>query len=271
MPENVTHETTRLESRAEWGWQARFGISAAFAGFLAVMAQVSFPVPWTPVPFSLMPFALLVAGAAQRPAWAATSVGIYLLAGAIGIPVFAEGSAGWHHLIGNTAGYLFGFVAVSVFVSWYMQARRALLPRRWLMAVTALLGLVMAAGTAAIVRFNGTGTGFDAYGESYTGWTANDSILWVLGFVTIAGLLLGAVAFMRNRGQGHQAANLFLVMLAAIAILHTLGVLGLIAIGGLAPWTAIILGSLVFLPFDILKAGLAVGLTLPFLPEDRHV
>ena len=170
----------------ETGLAARLVLSVGFAGFLAFMGTLSFPVPWTPVPFSMMPLALLVTGAYQRPGYAALSVVLYLLAGGLGAPIYADGESGWRHLIGNTAGYLFGFVVMAAFVSWYMQRRRTLMPTGWATVVLAGLGLLVVAAVAAIIRFAGTGTGFAEYGDDYEAWSVTPSVLWVLAFVTVA-------------------------------------------------------------------------------------
>jgi biotin transporter BioY len=66
-----------------------------------------------------------------------------------------------------------------------------------------------------------------------------------------------------------EALNLYVVLLAAVAIIHLCGVLVLAPTLGLTWTKAVALGSTVFLPFDALKAGAAVALALPFLPT-RH-
>ena len=246
------------------GWPARFGVSLGMAGFLALMAQVSFPLPWTPVPFSMMPFALLVAGAYQRPAWAGLSVLLYLAAGAAGLPVYAGGASGLRHLAGSTAGYLFGFLLVSVLVSAYVRRPRALLPHRLVVALVALLAVALVAAVSVIAWMNATGTGLEAT------WGVGASTLWVLAFVTAASLGVTYVLLRRRRGEATRAANLWLVMLGALLVLHACGV---VVLWALTPHTliqSIALGSVVFLPFDIVKAGLAVAVALPFLPEEHH-
>lgn len=248
------------------GWPVRLAISAGFAGLIALFAAISFPVSWTPVPFSLAPIALLLTGTYQRPGYAALSVVIYLMAAGLGMPIFAEGESGFHHFIGNTAGYLFGFIAVSSMVSWYMQERRRLLPRRWITIMLAGIGALVIGGIVAIIRFTGSGAGFSAYGEEYIAYGMGRSVLWVMVFLVAASTGLGIWAMQRARGQGTHALNLFLVMIAATGVLHFMGVSGLVWIAGLDVVTAIVLGSIVFLPFDILKAALAVALSLPFLP-----
>ena len=64
-----------------------------FAGLTALCAQVAFSVPWTPVPYTLQTFAVLITGVYLRRNDAFLSGCVYLLAGAIGAPVFAEGGS----------------------------------------------------------------------------------------------------------------------------------------------------------------------------------
>lgn len=258
------------------GWPLRLGLSIGMAGFLALMAAISFPLPWTPVPFSMMPFALLVAGGYQRPGYAALSVVIYLLAGAMGAPVYADRSSGWEHLWGPTAGYLFGFILVSAIVSRYMQRRREPLSARWMWGIGGFLGAAVLAGIAAIAWMWSTGNGLAHLDDEVAGtWGVGKTSLWFLMFLTVACAGLALWLLNRSRGDRPQALNLFMVMLGSIVVLHACGVTVLwLAIDELSLIGAIILGSLVFLPFDIVKAGLGVGLTLPFLPsketEDPH-
>src|SRR5687767_15956814 len=77
-----------LAARAR-GWPAKLGLAAGFAGFTALLAQVSLPLPWTPVPLSLVTLAVFLAGTSLGPRWGAASLGLYLLAGALGLHVFA--------------------------------------------------------------------------------------------------------------------------------------------------------------------------------------
>ncbi len=251
-------------------WPARLGLSAAFGGFLMLMGVISFPLPWTPVPFSMMPFGLLVAGAYQRPHWAGLSVLIYLVAGGLGAPVFAGGSSGFGHLIGATGGYLVGYVFVAILIGWYVSQRRRLMPTRWAYALLGLLGLVVAWSLFAIIRFITAGEGLGTYDGELAAWGLGRSILWVLLYLTAAATIVTLWALRRQRGDGNRVLNLFLIFLGSTALLHLCGVIGLVVLGGYPVVTSIVLGSVVFLPFDIIKAGLAVGISLPFLPTEPN-
>lgn len=86
-----------------------------FAALLAAMTAVgaTIAIPVGPVPIVLANLFVLLAGLLLGSRWAMVSMGLYLLVGAIGFPVFAGGTGGMAHLIGPTGGYLFGFVAAA--------------------------------------------------------------------------------------------------------------------------------------------------------------
>jgi biotin transporter BioY len=71
----------------------------------------------------------------------------------------------------------------------------------------------------------------------------------------------------RAHGTPRQRLDLFLVMVAAVALIHLCGVLVLKPVAGLAWNEAVALGSTVFLPFDLAKAGLATAAASVFLPS----
>lgn len=62
-------------------------LTALFAALTAVLAQIQLPIG--PVPFNLAVFGAFLAGMLLEPAWAAASMGVYMLLGVVGIPVFA--------------------------------------------------------------------------------------------------------------------------------------------------------------------------------------
>lgn len=99
--------TTDVAARAASG--ARFWALALLgSAILAASAQVSLPM-W-PVPATLQTLAVLLLGALGGPRLGAASVALYLSQGAMGLPVFANGTGGIAVLAGPTAGYLLGFL-----------------------------------------------------------------------------------------------------------------------------------------------------------------
>lgn len=82
---------------------------------LAVSSKVQ--VPFWPVPMTLQTLAVLMIGATYGVRLAASSLIAYLVAGAVGLPVFASG-AGPAYMAGPTGGYLAGFLIAAVILGW---------------------------------------------------------------------------------------------------------------------------------------------------------
>jgi len=78
---------------------------------MAVGAFLQFPLG--PVPLSLQTFFVLLTGFLFGPAYGALAAALYLLAGAVGLPVFAGGSAGLAKLLGPTGGFLVSFIPMA--------------------------------------------------------------------------------------------------------------------------------------------------------------
>jgi biotin transport system substrate-specific component len=94
-----------------------------FAATMAIAAQIAIPIPGTPVPFTLQPLAVVLAGLWLGPLAGATSMVLYLLAGAVGLPVFSPiGAPGVLRLIGPTGGYLLATPAAAAIAG--LVARR---------------------------------------------------------------------------------------------------------------------------------------------------
>lgn len=121
--------------------------TALFAVLMTVCAWISVPLP---VPFTLQTFAICAAMGVlggRRSTWA---VAVYLLLGAVGLPVFSGFRGGLGALLGTTGGYILGFLAMPL-VYWLVTD---LLGDRLAVSATAMvLGLAVcyAFGTAWFV------------------------------------------------------------------------------------------------------------------------
>ena len=82
---------------------------AVGALLVALAAQFVVPVPLSPVPMTLQPLAVLVVGGLLGAAAGVSALILYIALGAVNLPVFAGGGAGFLHLIGPTGGYLLAF------------------------------------------------------------------------------------------------------------------------------------------------------------------
>ncbi len=81
--------------------------TAAFTGLITLGAWIS--VPFFPVPLTLQTLFVIMAGAVMGR-YGMLPAGLYLLMGALNIPVFHSGTAGIGVLLGPTGGYIIGFV-----------------------------------------------------------------------------------------------------------------------------------------------------------------
>ena len=99
--------------------------------FLA-LAQISIPLPFTPVPITGQTFGVALISLLWGWKLGAGSVGLYLLAGFTGAPIFAQGSHGLN--IGPTSGYLAGLFCASIVMGtladcgWTLKFRSAWFP-----------------------------------------------------------------------------------------------------------------------------------------------
>ena len=72
----------------------------------------------TDIPGTWQTFMVLVFAHATNRWIGLSSVLLYLIIGAFGLPVYAEGSSGWNVLVGNTGGYFLGFAVAAFVVGW---------------------------------------------------------------------------------------------------------------------------------------------------------
>ena len=92
----------------------RMVYAALMAALTAAGAYIAIPIG--PVPIVLQNLFVMLAGLLLGGRWGLISVGVYLLAGAMGLPVFAGGAGGVGKFVGPTGGYLLGFAAAAYLV-----------------------------------------------------------------------------------------------------------------------------------------------------------
>ena len=81
--------------------------AALMAAFTAVAAQITIPIE--PVPFTLQVLAVVLTGLLLGPRYGALAMAIYVLVGAVGVPVFSGLRGGLGVLFGDTGGYLLAY------------------------------------------------------------------------------------------------------------------------------------------------------------------
>ncbi|HSH77808.1 MAG TPA: biotin transporter BioY [Herpetosiphonaceae bacterium] len=87
-----------------------------FSAFVALSARIAIPLPFTEVPLTGQTLAVLLTGGVLGSRRGALALLLYLVEGAIGLPVFAPSAAlppGIGRLLGPTGGYLLSFPLVA--------------------------------------------------------------------------------------------------------------------------------------------------------------
>ncbi len=94
-----------------------------FAAVIAVMAQISIPMPLG-VPMTMQTFAITLAAVVLGAKLSALSSLIYLILGAVGIPVLANFSGGLDKFVGPTGGFLISFPLMAFIIGWGAEHRK---------------------------------------------------------------------------------------------------------------------------------------------------
>ncbi|MEF9497466.1 biotin transporter BioY [Chlamydia sp. 04-14] len=164
--------------------------------FLALLAKITLPLPFTPIPVTFQTLGIYCIGMACSPMIAVSSVIAYLLEGLF-FPVFYSSGYGIATFFGPTAGYLYTFPLVALFIS--------LLYRRFKSPNGYVLASILAAAASIILLFGSLWLAYYFYMMSIT-----DTV------DLIRGLQLGAAPFVIGETlkillvvQGRKALQFF--------------------------------------------------------------
>ena len=94
---------------------------ALMTAVTCVLGPLSIPLPFSPVPISLTNFAIFLAIYVLGMKSGTISFIIYLLLGAIGVPVFSSFRGGLQVLAGPTGGYLIGFIFLALIMGFALD------------------------------------------------------------------------------------------------------------------------------------------------------
>lgn len=176
----LSHEESNLNERA---------ITVVFfAGLTALCAQVAFTMPWSPVPYTLQTFAVLATGVYLRRNDAFASGCLYLIVGALGAPVFAEG--GDTLFSGTTliasGGYLLAFPFASAIIAEGLDRSRQ-------QGVSDLKAQLVC-WTVAMIPVYVIGTAWLAYSYSVDfaqayAWGVEPFLIWDLAKIVVMALV----------------------------------------------------------------------------------
>jgi biotin transport system substrate-specific component len=139
---------------------------AAANALLILCAQIAIPLPWTPVPITGQTLGVLLVAVLLGARRGAITLGLYLLEGAAGLPVFQPyGLPAAARFLGPTAGYLMSYPPAAFVTGWITERRQPApssryavpAPARLLSALLAGEGIIFAAGCAWLAAWSKLG------------------------------------------------------------------------------------------------------------------
>jgi biotin transport system substrate-specific component len=110
---------------------------ALFAALIAICAWISIPAP---VPFTLQTMAVFLAVGLLGGKRGSIAVAVYIMLGAVGLPVFSGFNGGIGALLGPTGGYIIGFLACALVMWGFLRIFGS---GTWFMIAAMVLGLLV--------------------------------------------------------------------------------------------------------------------------------
>lgn len=119
MSQNETSGTVAVDNQKIGTKQ--MVLIALMTAVTCVLGPLSIPLPFSPVPISLTNFAIFLAIFVLGMKSGTISFIIYLLLGAVGVPVFSSFRGGFQVLAGPTGGYLIGFIFLALIMGFALD------------------------------------------------------------------------------------------------------------------------------------------------------
>ena len=229
--------------------------AALFAALTGAVAWFKIPLPFTPVPITLQTLLVLMSGAMLGPYYGALAMIIYLILGAIGLPVFAGGSSGIGSLFGPTGGYLFSYPVAAFFIGIILKKNNLNKFMNYFSFVVVLI-FVAIVGLDSALKIGIMKLGKDTMISVLTG--QQRTILIVVSFAVMVGLLL--LVYYTKKSK-YFSIDTVLAMFAGTLIIYIMGSIQGKFVTGLS-WSAIFVGwVLPFIVGDTLKLLVAAWIS----------
>jgi len=165
------------------------------AALIAVCSWIAVP---TAIPFTLQTFAVCLVTALFGLKMGLSSVALYLLLGAVGLPVFSGFKGGVGALLGTTGGYLVGFLFTALLVGIAVDKFGRKLP---VLLISMALGILLCYtfGTAWFVLVYTRSSGPLGVGTAL-GWCVLPYLLPDAVKIALAAVLTGRLYPILNKG-----------------------------------------------------------------------
>lgn len=151
---------------------------AMFTAVIAVLSQISVPLP-SGVPVTLQTFAIALTGVVLGWKYAVASTAVYILLGAVGVPVFAGFSGGAQVLVNYTGGFIWGFLFMAA-----LCGAGSVMKNKYIGILVGMVGLAVChiLGTVQFMVVMGMGFG-ESFALASAPYLIKDIISVILGFV----------------------------------------------------------------------------------------
>lgn len=109
-----------------------------FAAIIAVCSWITLPLA---VPFTLQTLGVFLAVGVMGGKYGSISVLVYIILGASGLPVFSSFTGGAGVLLGQTGGFIWGFL-IAALIMWLFEVIFKGFEKTWVLAAAMFVGLV---------------------------------------------------------------------------------------------------------------------------------
>ena len=111
---------------------------ALMTALICIAAPLSIPIG--PIPISLATLTVYLAGALLGPLEGVIAVAVYILLGAVGLPVFSGFGAGIAKLIGVTGGYIIGYIPLALIEGILIEVFK---DKKWTYPIWMIVGTIV--------------------------------------------------------------------------------------------------------------------------------
>ncbi len=164
--------------------------TSLFTALIIIGSYIAIPTGIIPIVIANM--FIFILGLVLPVKWATYSITIYLLLGALGLPVFSGGNGGLHHFYGPTGGYLLGYFLATIAIALISSGKPS-----WFKDSLALI--------AGFLLIHLLGISWLIY-KFPQGWTNSLPIYWV--FVVGDFLKLGLALVIAQKVRKHLNSRL---------------------------------------------------------------
>ncbi|MDQ0216626.1 biotin transport system substrate-specific component [Oikeobacillus pervagus] len=105
-------------------------VTALFAAIIGILAQVTIPLPLVPITGQTLAVGLAATILGSR--YGTLSAFLYMLLGAVGLPVFASMSGGMGVIVGPTGGYIVSFIFSAFVIGYYLEKTSFTIPQAFI-------------------------------------------------------------------------------------------------------------------------------------------